>query len=241
MNSKYVLDTHTHTLASGHAYSTIQEMITYAKSIHLSLLSITEHAPRMPGTCSLFYFQNFRVFKEHDLGISLLFGAELNILDCNGTVDLDPDTLKRLDIKIASLHNPCYKAGSAKDNTNAYINAMKNPEIDIIGHPDDGRIPVEYERLVEAAKKYNVALELNNSSLNPNGFRQNARENDRIYLRLCKEYKVPITLGSDAHICYDIANFSYAESVLKETDFPEDLILNTSVEKFIAHLKRNQK
>ena len=237
---KYILDTHTHTIASGHAYSTVAEMISYAKEMGLALLAITEHAPNMPGSCHPFYFHNYRVFKNRDFGIPVLFGAELNVLNTNGAVDLDDDTLNQLDIKIASLHNPCYKVGSAKENTDAYIAAMKNPRIDIIGHPDDSRIPVEYERLVEAAKKYQVALELNNSSLNPNGFRVGAYENDRTYLKLCKEYKVPITLGSDAHVCFDIANFSYAIPVLKEVDFPDELVLNTSVEKLKAHLDRNK-
>lgn len=237
---KYVLDTHTHTIASGHAYSTINEMITYANNMGLALLCITEHAPTMPGTCHNFYFQNLRVLKDRNYGLSVLFGTELNILDFDGSVDMDTDTLKQMDIKIASLHNPCFKSGSADENTNAYINTMKNPQIDIIGHPDDGRIPLNYERLVEAAKKYNVVLELNNSSLNPKGFRKNARENDLIYLELCKEYQVMISLGSDAHVCYDIAEFSYAISILEEIHFPESLILNTSIEKLTKHLERNK-
>lgn len=237
---KYVLDTHTHTIASGHAYSTVSEMINYAKDMGLSLLSITEHAPNMPGTCHRFYFENFRVFKDKDFGIKLLFGIELNILDTKGTVDFSQEGLESLDIKIASLHNPCYNVGTAKENTDAYIGAMKNPQIDIIGHPDDARIPIEYERFVEAAKKYNVAIELNNSSLNPRGFRVGAHENDVKYLNLCKEYEVPITLGSDAHICYDIANFGYALPILEEVNFPERLILNTSVDKLMNHLNRNK-
>ena len=237
---KYVLDTHTHTIASGHAYSTTSEMINFAKDKGLSLLAITEHAPNMPGTCHRFYFDNFRVFKEHDLGIQVLFGVELNILDFKGTVDMDTEHLQQLDLKIASIHNPCIKVGSAKDNTDAYIGAMKNPLIDIIGHPDDARIPVDYERFVEAAKKYNIAIELNNSSLNPNGFRENARGNDLKYLKLCKEYEVPITLGSDAHVCFDVANFELAKQVLAEVDFPDSLILNTSVDKLMNHLNRNK-
>ena len=47
---KYCLDTHTHTVASGHAYSTIHEMVEFAKQKGLSLLAITDHAPTMPGS-----------------------------------------------------------------------------------------------------------------------------------------------------------------------------------------------
>lgn len=234
----YCLDTHTHTIASGHAYSTVSEMIAMAKEKGLSMLAITEHAPTMPGTCHEFYFHNYRVFKNKEFGIELLLGSELNILDFEGHVDLDERTLKMLDLCIASIHLPCYKKlGTKEENTNAYINAMKNPYVHIIGHPDDGRIPVDYELLVKSAKEHHIALELNNSSLNPLSFRPNARENDLVYLDLCKTYEVPISLGSDAHICYDIANFTYATSLLEEIDFPEELILNRSLEQFKQYME----
>ncbi len=239
---KYCLDTHTHTLASGHAYSTIHEMVEFAKAKKLSLLAITEHAPSMPGTCHRFYFDNLKVYKNRDLGIELLLGVELNILDYEGHVDLDDTLLSKLDLRIASLHGPCYKIGNAKENTDAYIHAMENPYIDILGHPDDGRIPVDYPRLVEAAKKHGIALELNNSSLKPGSFRENAYENALIYLELCKEYEVPVSLGTDSHVCYDIGDFSYAEKAIQAVNFPEELILNTSVERFKTYLqsRRNQ-
>ena len=237
----FCLDTHTHTIASGHAYSTVTEMIETAKAKGLSLLAITEHAPTMPGSCHRFYFDNIRVLKGRDFGIEVLFGVELNILDYDGHVDLENQLLKKLDLKIASLHGPCFKIGTSKENTDAYINTMKNPYIDIIGHPDDGRIPVDYPRLVEAAKKYGIALELNNTSLSPKSFRQNAFENDLTYLKLCKEYEVPITLGTDAHVCFDIGDFSYAEKVLEAVDFPEELVLNTSLERFKKYLETRRK
>ena len=233
---KYCLDTHTHTIASGHAYSTIHEMVEFAKQKGLSLLAITDHAPTMPGSTHRFYFDNLKVYNGKDLGIEVLFGVELNILDYEGHVDLDNTLLSKLGLRIASLHGPCYKIGNMKENTDAYVNAMKNPYIDILGHPDDSRIPVDYPRLVEEAKKHRIALELNNSSLNPSSFRQNAYENTLIYLKLCKEHGVPISLGTDSHVCYDIGDFSYAQKVLDEVDFPEELIINTSLERFKAYL-----
>lgn len=54
---KYVLDVHTHTLASGHAYNTIREMAMAASEKGLELLGITEHGVAMPGTCNGFYFE----------------------------------------------------------------------------------------------------------------------------------------------------------------------------------------
>ncbi len=48
---------------------------------------------------------------------------------------------------------------------------LENPYVDIIGHPHDGRFPVDMKRLVNKAKKTGTLLEVNNSSLRPEGFR----------------------------------------------------------------------
>lgn len=232
-----LVDTHSHTLASGHAYNTIDEMAKAAYEKGIAILAITEHAPAMPGTCHSMYFHNLRVVGCHRHGVQLLLGSELNIIDYEGNVDMDEYTLNCLDIAIASLHIPCIKPGTIRENTNALIQAMKNPHVKIIGHPDDARYPIDYKELVLAAKEHKVLLELNNNSLNPNGFRLNARENDILMLELCKEYQVPITLGSDAHVVDDIGNHSFSDEILKVTNFPESLIINTSVEKFMNFLQ----
>lgn len=83
------LDTHTHTLASGHAYSTISEMIDAAAQKGLKLLGITEHAPAMPGSCKEFYFHNLKILPRFQKGVELMFGVELNIMDYRGRVDLN--------------------------------------------------------------------------------------------------------------------------------------------------------
>ena len=86
-------------------------------------------------------------------GVQLMFGAELNILNEAGAVDLPEETLARLDITVASLHIPCMAPKGIKENTEAILNAIRNPYIDVIGHPDDGRYPLDYEAIVREAKK----------------------------------------------------------------------------------------
>lgn len=231
-----ILDLHTHTIASGHAYNTINEMVHAAAKKGLQALGITEHAPAMPGSCHQMYFQNLRALRRKKEGIYLFFGAELNILDSDGKMDLPAHILEELDVGIASLHMPCMKPGSCEENTNAYIQAMKEPHVNIIGHPDDGRYAVDYLALVQAAKEHHVLLELNNSSLNPNGFRPDTRENDETMLRYCMQYDVPIILGSDAHVEEDVAEFSRARLLLEEICFPEELVVNDSLEKLLPYL-----
>ena len=153
MKYNSVLDLHTHTIVSGHAYSTLREMAKAASDKGLELLGITEHAPKMPGTCHLFYFDNLRIVPRELYGIELVLGSEVNILDAKGTVDLPQKTMEKLDIIIASLHTPCMEPGSRQENTEAYLNVMKNPCVNIIGHPDDGRYEVDYEALVQGSKR----------------------------------------------------------------------------------------
>lgn len=238
--TKYVLDSHTHTIASGHAYNTINEMARAAADKGLLLLGITEHAPALTGSCSEIYFQNLKVVPREKYGIRLLLGAELNILDENGTVDLSEWSLPELDVGIASMHPGCYESGSRDANTEAYIKAMDTPHVDIIGHPDDGRFPVDALALVQAAKEKHVLIELNNHSLNPKSFRQDARETDEKILQACKKYQVPIILGSDAHVEEDIAEYRYAERVLEAVNFPRELIVNYSVDQYLDFLRANR-
>ena len=80
-----------------------------------------------------------------------MMGAELNIMDSKGNVDLEEPVLQSLDYAIASLHLPCIPSGTAAENTNAYLGALKNPCIHIIGHPDDSCYPIDYDTLVAAA------------------------------------------------------------------------------------------
>ena len=229
MSYEYVLDLHTHTIASGHAYNTLREMAKAASDKGLSVLGITEHAPKMPGTCHSFYFHNLKTVPRELYGIRLLLGSEVNIMDFEGNIDLEERDLKGMDIIIASLHTPCIKPGSIKENTTAYLKVMENPYVNIIGHPDDGRYPVDYRALVEGAKEKGKVLELNNHSLDPKCFRRDARENDLKMLELCKEYAVPVIMGSDAHFDTLIGEFSMAKKLLEEVDFPEELVLNLSL------------
>lgn len=234
---KLLMDMHTHTTASGHAYSSLQENIAVAKEKGLTHYGVSDHGPSMPGGAHLYYFQNLRVIPREYQGITVLRGAEANIIDFSGTLDLNTEDYDYIDYFIASAHVPCLRRGTVEENTTALVEAMKNPRVAIIGHPDDGRCPVDYEVLVAAAKKYNVLLEVNNSSLNPAGFRQNARQNIISMLKLCREHEVMVIVNSDAHFSSSVGDFSYALEIIEEVDFPESLIMNVDPEKFLDYLK----
>lgn len=222
-------DLHTHTIASGHAYNTILEMIHAAAQKQLPILGISDHAPSMRGTMDEVYFWCFKTIPRYVEGVRVLFGCEMNIMDYKGTIDLSEKALKRLDYTIASLHDLCLPFGTKEENTAAVIGAMNNPYVKIIGHPDDSRYPLDLEAVAKAAKQTHTLLEINNSSLAPDG-RLNARENDLILLEHCKHYETPVIIGSDAHFITNVANHGYAISLIKETGFPVELVANTDLD-----------
>lgn len=238
---KIVTDTHAHTLVSGHAYNTMKEMAKAAAEHGMELAALTEHAPQMPGTCGPFYFQNLKIVPRSMYGIDLLLGVELNIMNQDGEVDLPEETLREMDIVIASIHGPCYgMKHTREENTRAYVKAMQNPYIHIIGHPDDGRFPVDYDIVARTAKETGTLLEINNSSLRPGGFRVGTKENAAEMLGFCKTYQAPVVVSSDAHVDTEMGVFSYAEELLKEVDFPEELVVSTSAERLkdYIHFKK---
>lgn len=230
MESKYIIDMHTHTISSGHGYSTLKENIEMAKKRGLKVLGLSEHGPAMPGGPHIFFFQNYKCINREYDGLKLYCGVEANIINKEGEIDIPEDTLKKVDYCIASMHVPCVKSSTAEENTDTLIQTMKNPYVKIIGHPDDSRYPLDYEKLVKAAKKENVLLEVNNSSLHPKAARQGGRENVLSLLKECKKQDAMIILGSDSHMDESIGDFSAAEKLLKEVDFPERLIMNLNIE-----------
>ena len=221
-------DMHTHTVASGHAFSTFKENVEEAAGKGLFALGMSDHAPAMPGSAPSIYFSNFKCFRQEVMGVRIFTGVEANIMDFNGNLDLDETVLRKMDYVIASLHIPCIKPGTPKENTDALIGAMKNPYVKIIGHPDDDRYPLEYDRLIPAALEHKVALEVNNTSLNPRSGRQNANKNIMKELSIAKEYCLPVILGSDAHIYYDVGDLTEAVKMLEAAGYPQELVLNSS-------------
>lgn len=232
------LDVHTHTIASGHAFSSLQEMVHAAAEKGLEILGITEHAPGIPGSCDPIYFRNLHVVPRQMYGVELMLGAELNILDYKGNIDLSEFYWKKMDLRIAGIHSLCYTPGSQEQNTAAMMGAIRHPYVQIISHPGDGTADLLFEPIVQAAKEAHTLLEINNSSLNPVRHKEKARANNLELLRLCKQYEMPVILGSDAHISFAIADYSYIYELLQEADFPEALILNDKPALFKQSLKQ---
>ena len=116
------------------------------------------------------------------------------------------------------------------------LNVIRHPKIHIISHPGDGTAELDFEPLVLAAKESHTLLEINNHSLAPQRKKPMAHDNNLELLRLCKKHQVPTILGSDAHISFQIADYTRLLPLLAETEFPDELIMNFWPEQFFEYL-----
>lgn len=238
---KLTADLHTHTIMSGHAYGTIRENAQAASRRGLTILGITEHAPGIPGTCDPFYYCNLPVLPRILYGVQMLYGSEVNVLN-DGTLSLEENWLNRLDYAIAGIHTPCYRDAGRKANTENLIACMQYEKVKIISHPDDDHTPLDYDMLVPAAKKFRVALEVNNSSLIKKDARINCYENYRKMLRLCMQHRVPVVIDSDAHDPFYVGEFRKAAELVEQVGFDPELILNTDSDRLLTflHLRKRE-
>ena len=233
---RFETDTHCHTIASGHAYSTILEMAQRAAELGFKLIAMTDHGPAMPEAPGITHFRNLKVLPSKLAGIEILKGAEVNILDYEGALDLPDTVLHELDLVIASLHLPCIKPGSRKQNTQALIRAASHPSVNILGHTGNPLYPIDQYEVVAAVKEKGKLIEINNSSLQPHSFRKGSWENCLKILEICRDLGVPVVLGSDAHVAWDVGNFEKAELMIEKLQVPKDLILSTDAEKLRQYI-----
>lgn len=230
---KIIADTHTHSLACDHAYSTITENVTVASQKGLKFLCTTEHSSGVPGAPSKLHFRNLSTLPRYIQGVMVVRGAEVNILDEEGTMEFDEDLLGRLEWIIGSMHVTNYKPATKAEHTKAWMNVAQNPQVHIIGHCGDSRFEFDHKPVLQEFAKTHKVVEINSHSFDG---RPGSHENCPKIAALCAEYNIPIVVSSDAHYCEEIGDFTTALSVLENIGFPEELILNADSQRFLNYL-----
>ena len=235
MSIRIKADIHTHTIASGHAYGTIREMVTEARERGLQLYGHAEHSPSTPGAIDPLYFINLKVVPRTIQGVEILHGCEINVMN-GGILDLEEKYLKCLDYAIVGIHGICYEDEGRLRNTENLIECMKHEKVFFVSHPDDDHTPLDYELLTDAAARYHVALEVNNSSFIKKEKRLNCLENYKRMLELCEKKRVPVILSSDAHDPSAAGVVDLAAAYVEELGFDRELILNTDTARLKAFI-----
>lgn len=231
----YPVDLHMHTVASTHAYSTLRDYVLQAQTCGIKLFAITDHGPDMADAPHYWHFVNMKVWPRLVDGVGILRGIEANIKNTDGDIDCTGPMMDSMDLVIAGFHEPVFPPRDKATHTEAMIATMASGNVHIISHPGNPKFPVDIPAIAEAAAKYNVALELNNSSFTTS--RKGSEPNCRAIVEAVKKAGGWISCGSDSHTAFTLGNFEHCLRILKEVDFPEDRILNVTPRRLLDFLE----
>lgn len=209
-------DLHSHsTWSDGRA--SIKQMAEAARARGYKVLSVTDHSQSLgvtggltPGRLREQRKEIDKVQKELGDSFTLLQGAEVEIR-ADGSLDYDDAVLASLDIVIASLHTSLRQP--REQVTARLLNAIRNPHVDIIGHPTGRLIPdregadLDMDAVLVAAKESGVALEINAHPMR--------LDLDDVYSRRAIEMGIPLTINTDAHHPNDFALMDYGIAVAR--------------------------
>ena len=235
------LDLHTHTSFSPHAYSTLMENITCARENGMEGIAMTNHGENTSDFTHVWHFGNLKHIPRYVNGLVVFTGVECSYMDIDATLDLPEFRLEKMEIVIASRHGD----GFACDETNyteVLLNAMKNPYVDILGHIARTSFTLtdeEYDLIAEKAKESGKLVELNENCFGKKV--PSFAENSRKLMLACKKHGTPIVVNSDAHFCTYVGKFDKAIALLEEIDFDEELVMNTSLDKFMGYITKKKK
>jgi DNA polymerase (family 10) len=232
-------DLHMHTtVTDGRADA--ETMALSARDAGLGYIAITDHsrALSMAGgldeRATLDHAKRIRELNDRIDGITVLAGIECDILP-DGRMDLAEDCLAQLDIVIASVHS-AFNQDEAQ-MTDRILRAIACPWVDVIAHPT-GRLllkrdgyKLDVERVIAAAAKAGVALEIN-SLIERLDF-------DEHHARLARDRGVKLIIDSDAHSPAGLGVLRWGVTVARRAWLTPDDVLNTRpVNEFRAALRR---
>lgn len=223
-----IADLHNHTNWSD-GVASIEEMARGAMTRGLKVLAITDHSGSLGVTGGLsverLRLQRLEIDEvQVRLGnqIILLQGAEVEIR-ADGSLDYPDDVLEELDIVVASLHTSLRQP--REQVTGRLLNAIRNPHVDIIGHPS-GRMlgyregaDLDWEQVLTAARDSGMVLEIN---ANPSRL-----DLDEVYARRAVEMGILLAINTDSHAPDQFDLAQYGVSVARRAWVKPPQVINT--------------
>lgn len=209
--------------------ATIQTMAEAAKRFGLEYLAITDHSQSLgiaqglsPERLAQQGVEIEHVNEKLGKGFRLLRGAEVEIR-ADGSLDYSDELLAELDIVVASLHTSLRQP--RERITERLVGAIRNPHVDIIGHPT-GRLiakrdaaDLDIERIIDVAAEHGVALEIN---ANPE--RLDLKD---VHVRLAVQRGCLLVINTDAHHADHFDMLKYGVGVARRAWVEAERVINT--------------
>jgi len=205
----FALDLHTHSVASGHAYSTVAELASAAQAAGLRAFALTDHGPGLPHGPHLFHFTNLYRLKAFRGPCLILSGVEDDLSGPDGTVYLPDKALALLDVVLVGTHPYGWASGrTGAEVTRSLVKAMENPLIKGVTHPVNSWFDLDVKEIVKAAKPTATAVELN--------LTKSTDLDSRIhqFLAWVEEFDAPLMINSDAHLADELGRWDGIEPYL---------------------------
>jgi DNA polymerase (family X) len=233
-------DLHSHTTASD-GRADIETMAKAAKASGLEYFAVTDHSHALAMVQGLDEVGALAHAKEvrdtgRRVGFPLLAGIECEVL-MDGSLDLSNDCLAQLDIVIASVHSGFNQEEAQM--TDRILRAIENPYVDILAHPTGRQLlkrapyAVKMEKIIDAAARLGVALEINS---NPR--RLDLNEN---LARLARDRGAGIIINSDAHTPAELDMVRWGVIVARRAWLRAEDVWNTlPLSQFRARLRRSR-
>lgn len=153
-------------------------------------------------------------------GLTVLRSIEMN-LSPRGEGDMDPKALAKLDIVLGAFHSALRKK---EDQTSRYLAALRNPDIQILGHPR-GRIynfrlglKADWPRVFAEAAKLDKAVEIDSYP--------DRQDLNLALLKIARKEGVRISLGTDAHHADQLEFIELGLAAALKAKIPADRVLN---------------
>jgi DNA polymerase (family 10) len=234
-------DLHVHSKWSDGA-SSIEEITKAAQKRGYQYVAICDHSKSLKIAHGLDESRLMKQIEEIDQindklkGFQILKGTEVDILT-DGKLDLPEKILEKLNIVVGAIHSG-FKQDKGK-MTKRIIRALENPYIHILAHPT-GRLlgardpyEVEIEELMEAAKKYGKALEINAYF--------ERLDLDDIHCRKAKEMGIRVGIGTDSHHLDQMWMISLGVAVARRGWLETKDVLNTlSLQEILKWCRRTK-
>ena len=217
-----------------------KEMGYNAKALGYCALAVTDHAPAMPDAPHAWHFGNWSAMPRTIDGVAILYGAEANVMDTKGGLDLSQSQLKAQDWVVASIHSACVPGLLTRREANRlWLAVAENPYVDCIGHSEQENYRYDYDLVTRAFAKNHKVVELNGNSFN---VRKDGIPNMRALLAACLANGCRIAVDSDAHSTYQLQHGLCAlYAMLEEMQFPQELIVNATRENLVRELQLHGK
>ncbi|HET7143170.1 MAG TPA: DNA polymerase/3'-5' exonuclease PolX [Anaerolineales bacterium] len=219
------------------------EMAQAAAKRGIKVIAFTDHSASLGVTGGLKMEDHKKqaaeikkIQKQLGDGILVLHASEVEI-KADGRLDYPDEFLATLDLVLASMHTSLRQPRDKV--TQRVINAIRNPYVDIIGHPTGRLIPdregadLDMEAVLNAAAESGVAMEIN---AHPSRL-----DLDDMYARRAKELGIPISINTDSHSEEDFDNLFYGVATARRAWLTRDDVINTwSTKKLLDWLKKRK-